>query len=515
MGTGKSTVGPVLANLLGLPFVDADTILASLAGASLPDLFRTHGEPHFRALERRFLEAQLADPSPRVVALGGGALLDRALRLRILQQGTLLALRASLPLLCRRLTADSSRPLLAGAPVEDTIRALLVQREDAYAEVHATLDVDELSLEQTAERLAHLACQADLLVAAGKRSYPIRITPSAPPLPDTLRALDPSSVLLVTDRNVAHHYAASFPAWMDRFTWNISTLEPGESSKNERSLGFLWRTLLRTGLDRRGLIVGLGGGVITDLAGLAAGTWLRGVRWLAVPSTLLGMVDAAIGGKTAIDLEDAKNVVGLIHQPSAVLAGVGLLATEPHRSLVSGLVEAVKTALIGDASLLEQIEEQRGALLARDPEVLAQVVRGSARVKAAVVSRDECEQGERRLLNLGHTLGHALEAAGGFARWTHGEAVALGTVAALRVGENLGFTEPGLARRVAGVLRGLGLPTELDEREVQEALPLLRHDKKREQEEVYFVAVERPGKARTERISLDRLSLEFLRATRG
>jgi 3-dehydroquinate synthetase len=193
---------------------------------------------------------------------------------------------------------------------------------------------------------------------------------------------------------------------------------------------------------------------------------------------------------------------------------VGLLATEPHRSLVSGLAEAVKTALIGDASLLEQIEDQQPALLARDPEALERVVRGAARVKAAVVSRDEHEQGERRLLNLGHTLGHALEAAGGFARWTHGEAVALGTVAALRVGENLGLTEPGLAHRVGRILRGLGLPAELDEREVQEALPLLRHDKKREREEVHFVAVERPGQARTERISLDRLSSEFLRAAR-
>jgi shikimate kinase/3-dehydroquinate synthase len=512
MGTGKSTAGPALAALLGLPFVDADTAIASLAGADLPDLFRTHGEPHFRALERRFLEAQLADPSPRVVALGGGALLDRTLRLRVLQQGTLLGLRASLPLLCRRLTADGSRPLLAGAPPEDTIRTLLAQREEAYAEVHGTLDVDGLSPQQVAKSLALLARQADLLVAAGKRSYPIRITRSAPPLPDTLRALAPTSALLVTDRNVAHHHASSFPGWMDRFTWNIATLEPGESEKNERTLGSLWQALLRAGLDRRGVIVGVGGGVVTDLAGLAAGTWLRGIRWLAVPSTLLGMVDAAIGGKTAIDLGDSKNMVGLIHQPSAVLAGVSLLATEPQRSLVSGLAEAVKTALIGDASLLKFLEKQQEALLARDPEALEVVIRGAARVKAAIVSRDEHEQGERRLLNLGHTLGHALEAHGGFDQWTHGEAVALGMVAALRVGENLGLTEPGLAHRVRGVLRGLGLPAELDKHEVQGALPLLQRDKKRERGEVHLVIVERPGKARTERISLERLETEFLHA---
>ncbi|MCS6900271.1 MAG: 3-dehydroquinate synthase [Myxococcales bacterium] len=512
MGTGKSTVGPVLAAHLGLPFVDADTAIASLAGTSLAELVRVHGEAHFRSLERRFLEEQLADPSPRVVALGGGALLDRSLRLQVLQQGTLLGLRASLSLLCRRLSTDASRPLLTGAPLESTIRGLLVLREDAYAEVHATLDVDHLSPEQAALRLAHLARQADLLVAAGKRSYPIRISRNVPSLSETLCSLSPTSTLLVTDRNVAHHYASSFPAWVDRFTWNTITLDPGESSKNEQTLGLLWRTLLRTGLDRRGLIVGIGGGVVTDLAGLAAGTWLRGIRWLAVPTTLLGMVDAAIGGKTAIDLEDGKNVVGLIHPPSAVLTGVGLLATEPQRGLVSGLAEAVKTALIGDASLLDLIEAQQEALLARNLEVLEGVVRGAARVKAAVVSRDEDEEGERRVLNLGHTLGHVLEVSGGFSRWTHGEAVALGMVAALRVGEAMGWTEPGLACRTEGILRGLGLPTVLDPGEVARALPLLSHDKKREQGEIHFVVVERPGAARTERITLDRLSAMFLRA---
>jgi 3-dehydroquinate synthase len=352
-------------------------------------------------------------------------------------------------------------------------------------------------------------------VAAGKRSYPVRITRGSPALAATLAELTPSSVLLVTDRNVARHHEATFPGWLEGHPWRQETLDPGEASKSEAGLGQLWRALLRAGVDRKGLVLAVGGGVVTDLAGLAAGTWLRGVRWVAAPSTLLGMVDAAVGGKTAIDLEEGKNVVGLFHQPSAVVMEIDLLATEPRRGLVSGLAEVVKTALIGDAALLTFLEEHHEALLARDPAALEFVVRSSVAVKAGIVSRDEQEQGERRLLNLGHTLGHALEAWGGFARWTHGEAVALGLVAALRVGAALGVTEPGLASRVERLLAVLGLPWRLEEQEVRAALPLLGHDKKRERGEVHLVLVERPGQARTQRIALDHLGERLIQASVG
>jgi shikimate kinase/3-dehydroquinate synthase len=267
-------------------------------------------------------------------------------------------------------------------------------------------------------------------------------------------------------------------------------------------------------LDRGALIVGVGGGVVTDLSGFVAGTWLRGIRWIAAPTSVLGMVDAAIGGKTGIDFGAGKNVLGAFHQPLAVCANVARTRTEPRRSFVSGLAEVVKSALVGDASLLSDLERDADAILAGEVEPLRRAVRAAAAVKASVVSRDEHEAGLRAILNLGHTLGHALESAGGFGRWFHGEAVSMGTVAALRVGVALGRTPAELPARVEALLARLALPVRLDRGEVEMSLPLLALDKKRSDDAVRFVFVEAPGKAGYTRISLSELGRLFVDACR-
>jgi 3-dehydroquinate synthetase len=218
------------------------------------------------------------------------------------------------------------------------------------------------------------------------------------------------------------------------------------------------------------------------------------------------MVDAAIGGKTAVDLGAGKNVIGAFHQPLAVHMPVTLLHTEPERSFRSGLAEVIKTALVGDAGLLRLLEEEHKAVLRREPEVMARVVRASAAVKVGVVSRDEKEQGERRLLNLGHTVGHALEALGRYERWTHGEAVALGMGVALRLGERWKITEHGLAERVERLLALLGLPWRVDPGELKAMLPLLQHDKKREQGSLHYVLVKHPGEALTQKVAVRELA---------
>lgn len=505
MGAGKSTVGAALAGRLRAPLVDTDALIRQVAGLSVAEIFRLHGEPFFRSLERRVVEEQLVDPSPRVVALGGGALLDRSLRLRALETGKLVWLRASAPELLRRLGGASGRPLLAGADAQAAALSLLTQREEGYAEAHLTLSTDGRPPEEIAEALVRELPGLDLAVAAGARSYPVSVLRGDAPLRSVLARLGPSSVVAVSDTNVAGHHEQAIRGWIAPHRGSLVLLDPGEPSKNLSTMGKLWGALSEAGVDRQGLVLGVGGGVVTDLAGFAASTWLRGVSWVAVPTSMLGMVDAAIGGKTAIDLGEAKNMVGAFHQPSAVLALPSMLKTEPERSFASGLAEVVKTALIGDAGLLSLLEEQTEAVLSRDLGVLERVVRGAAAVKVRVVSRDEREQGERRLLNLGHTLGHALEAQGGFARWTHGEAVALGTVAALRLGERLGVTEPGLTARVERLLERLGLPWRLSKGDIEAALPWLRHDKKRELERVRYVLVERPGVALVRLIALDEL----------
>ncbi len=521
MATGKSTVGQVAARQASLPFVDLDAEVERLSGFSVATLFRQQGEAAFRLVERRAVEAILADPSPRVVALGGGSLLDRSLRLRALDAATVVSLEAPLATLLDR-AGGSDRPLLGQEDPAARARDLLASREEAYAESHGSIATAGRPPEAVAADLLALAERADLVVAAGRRSYPVQVCADdhgfADRIAEQVARSRASRVVLVTDSTVARLFGASFSSWAPGAT--IEIIEPGELSKGIEGLGRLWGSLQRAGLDRQGLVVAVGGGVVTDLAGFAAATWQRGVRWLAVPTSLLGMVDAAIGGKTAIDLGEAKNVVGAFHQPLGVPIGVHFTRSEPARGFASGLGELVKSALVGDAALFSRIEELAPQLTARvrgeadamaDLD-LAELVRGAARVKTRIVSRDERDGGERLILNFGHTLGHAIEAHGGFGRWAHGEVVALGMVAALRVGERLGLTPVGLGERLTELLSSLGLPHRLERAEVAAALPWLAHDKKRESNKVRLVVLAGIGEAKVHQIPLDQLQRLYLEA---
>ena len=510
MGAGKSTVGRVAAGRAGVPFVDLDAEIERRAGATIAELFASRGEPAFRALEREVLTEQLADPSPRVVALGGGALLDRETRLTALERGTIITLQASAATLMSRAGRDGRRPLLAGGG-EPQVAALLAARAEGYAEAHARVDSSGPPTE-VATRVLEIWAGGDVAVALGHRSYSVRVRTDDRELGKVVDASGASRVLVITDGNVAPFVEADVREVLGSRLAAFHVIEPGERSKSIEGLLGGWMAARSAKLDRGALIVGIGGGVVTDLSGFVAGTWLRGIRWVAAPTSVLGMVDAAIGGKTGIDFGAAKNAIGAFHQPLAVCTNVARARTEPRRSFVSGLAEVVKSALVGDASLLGDLERDAEAILSGDLDALYRAIRAAAAVKASIVSRDEHEAGLRAVLNLGHTLGHALESAGGFGRWLHGEAVSLGTVAALRVGVELGRTPAGLPERVEALLARLGLPVHLDRAEVEAALPLLALDKKRSDDAVRFVFVTAPGKAEFAPISLVELGGRFLRA---
>jgi 3-dehydroquinate synthase len=240
------------------------------------------------------------------------------------------------------------------------------------------------------------------------------------------------------------------------------TVPSGEHHKSRERWARLTDALLEAGADRGTVIVAIGGGVTTDLAGFVAATFLRGVPWIAVPTTTLGMCDAAIGGKTGVDTPRGKNLVGAFHQPRAVVADPRVLTTLPDRIFREGLAEAVKHAAIADVDLFSWMESARDAILAREEAALDRLLRRSMAIKAAVVSADEHEGGQRAILNAGHTIGHAVEHASGY-RLAHGEAVAIGLVAEARLGERLDLTAAGTADRLATLLNGLGLPTLLPE----------------------------------------------------
>jgi len=278
---------------------------------------------------------------------------------------------------------------------------------------------------------------------------------------------------------------------------------PGESSKTLAQAGTLYDRLLEAEMDRGSVVIALGGGVVSDLAGFVAATYMRGIPWVAVPTTLLSQVDASVGGKTAVDHPLCKNLIGAFHQPSAVLADIETLRTLPDEELRTGLAEVVKHAMIRDANLFAALEAQADRLLARDSKVLEDIVTRNVEIKAEVVMADERESGLRRILNYGHTVGHALESlslkTAGLstaAALAHGRAVALGMMAEAQIAQRRGLVGQAIVERQKNLLQRFGLPVRLKAPDVKACLALVRHDKKAEAGRLRFVLPESIGSVR-------------------
>ncbi|HEX3775590.1 MAG TPA: iron-containing alcohol dehydrogenase, partial [Polyangiaceae bacterium] len=412
MATGKTTIGAAVARAAGRPFIDLDQLVEAEAGVGVEALFAARGEAAFRGIERTCLtrvldEAEGSTEAP-VIAVGGGALLARELRLRAIDECVVVTLEASPAELVRRAQKQGPRPLLAGADPDTRVRELLSQRARAYAEAHARISC-EAPLEQVAERVREVWLRDELAVAAGEASYAVQIGRGIVGERAAAHLGRSAVCVLVSDRNVAALHGRALERALSATNTRIIRIDfaPGEAHKNIASVESVWRAALEGSADRQATFVGFGGGVVTDMTGFAAATYMRGVRWICIPTTLLAMVDASVGGKTGVDLAEAKNAVGAFWQPSSVICDIDLLASEPQRGFVSGLAEVVKTALIGDPELFELLEENAERVKSRDSDLCAELVRRSVRVKARIVSFDERESGLRAVLNLGHTVGHA------------------------------------------------------------------------------------------------------------
>jgi shikimate kinase/3-dehydroquinate synthase len=514
MASGKSSVGKRVSELAGRPFVDLDSRIEARFGAPISRIFSEHGEAEFRKAEQEELGRVLSDPtdSAPVVAVGGGCLVRRALRLRAIDEAVVVSLLVSADEVVERVGEDTSRPNLAG----DTRRRaeeLLELRGAAYAEAHARLETRGASTQDVAQKALAVWRRDPLAVAAGDSSYAVDVGRGVGP-GRLLAACDPSTaILLISDQNVARLHAAPLEALLHGAKKRLvrHDFTPGEQNKNLGSVQAALEAALNGGIDRKSRLVAVGGGVTTDMTGFVAASYLRGVSWVGVPTTLLAMVDASVGGKTGVDLGSAKNAVGAFWQPTAVLCDVDYLKTEPERGYRSALAEVVKTAIIGDPQLFELLERESAGIVARDSDLLSDIVRRCIRVKARIVSADPREAGLRAVLNLGHTVGHAVEAQAGFERLTHGEAISLGLVAALRIGEKLGHTPRELADRTRRLLGALDLMTAIEDEPLTEAAELIGHDKKRAGSHVSFVFARALGDVIT--VPLDLAELREL--TRG
>ncbi|MBM4149319.1 MAG: 3-dehydroquinate synthase [Lentisphaerae bacterium] len=334
-------------------------------------------------------------------------------------------------------------------------------------------------------------------VELGDRSYDIRIGPGTRPETD-LAGTGARRVLLVSDANVhpLHGRAVEEHLRSTGAEVFVHTVPAGEESKCQDRLQGIYSAAVKAGLDRRSVIVALGGGVVGDLAGFAAATFLRGVRLLQIPTSLLAMVDSSVGGKTAIDLPEGKNLVGAFHQPVEVCIDLDTLKTLPEREYRSGLAEVVKYGVIWDGAFLDRLEAESGTMLRRDPAMLEDVVARCCRIKADIVGLDEQESGVRAILNFGHTFGHAIENVAGYGAMLHGEAVSAGMALALDLSVELRGFSAGDRDRVVGLLDSFGLPTKappgLEWGRVRKAMAV---DKKARASLPRFVLVDRMGQA--------------------
>jgi shikimate kinase / 3-dehydroquinate synthase len=510
MGSGKTTVGRVLAADLGYDFVDLDAAVEDAAGMTVAEIFAAEGEPGFRARERQALDAVLARQNV-VVATGGGTPCFGDALARMRRAGAVVALTAQFEQLQARVGDAATRPLWADAEVR--VRHVLAERMPVYRQAHFGVATDDLPIGAVVARiragLRTLAAVPDshransAVVALPQRSYPIVVAAGL-----LARAGEwvqahlggVRQVGVVTDDTVAELYLEPIRHSLAAQGVQVCTavIPAGEQSKTLATVGDVADTLIQGGLDRSSAIVALGGGVVGDLAGFVAATLFRGVRVVQVPTTLLAMIDSSIGGKTGVDVPAGKNLIGAFWQPELVLADTETLATLPAREIRAGFGELVKYGLLDS----EELFERCSSIAPTDPEL----IRRCAAYKAWVVARDEREQtGERALLNLGHTVGHAIEAEAGYGRLLHGECVALGLLATCRVSARLGLADPSLEDRVRRVLAGAGLDTDLTPWMRDEVLRRIGVDKKRVGRSVTFIALQGVGQPVLHPLELDEL----------
>ena len=329
-------------------------------------------------------------------------------------------------------------------------------------------------------------------VNLGTRSYSIVVEPGAlATVGARLHALGVGRrAALVTDAAIMRLHGGAVVASLKDAGFTVSVVEvpEGETAKTLAVAEHCWDRLMAAGLDRSSTVLGLGGGAVGDLAGFVAATYMRGVNFVTLPTTVLAQVDASIGGKTAIDHPKAKNLIGAFHQPRLVVVDPAVARTLPERDFRSGLAEIVKHGIVLERAYFDEVERDAARLLARELDVLDRVIGGSCRLKASVIERDPEEKSELRYaLNYGHTIGHALEAVTGFERWTHGEAVSLGIVAEARLARRLGLADDDTTARQERLLAAVGLPVRADRLDVDAVLTAITHDKKARDGRVPFV----------------------------
>jgi shikimate kinase/3-dehydroquinate synthase len=507
MGTGKSAVGAELARRLGLKFVETDAIIEKAANKGISRIFAEEGEGTFRCLERSVIQAVTLDED-QVISCGGGATIDRR-NLRLLRMACrVVLLKASPQIVYGRIKKSGSRPLALNLRTPEDVARLIDERRDAYAQYDLCVDTGACSVEETVETIA------EWVSSQTSDSETLRLELDSPlerysvvvgsgmlsQLGSEMCACGlEGKTMLFSNGTVDCLYGDRVRQSLSESGFRCSTflMPDGEEYKTLDTAVQAYHACNELGLDRRSAVVALGGGVVGDVAGFVAGTYMRGMSLVQVPTTLLAMVDSSVGGKTAVNMPFGKNMVGVFYQPRLVIADLDTLSTLTLRDYRAGMAELLKHGLILNPALLD--------FLTSRPEVLTSysqsrhmiwAVAHSCAVKADIVETDETEQGLREVLNAGHTVAHALELVAGYGRLRHGEAVALGIIAETDAANAVGIASDRCLDVVRTCFRplveGLSLP-DIDASSVCQAM---LSDKKKRGDTVFFSVVEEVGKVR-------------------
>jgi len=527
-GTGKSLVAREVARRLEWDFIDTDAEIVRQTKKPIEEIFKSEGEEKFRELEREVVKKACLK-SRRVIAIGGGAIVDPQNRTRLARKGFIVCLEARPETIYRRLFGEAEkggevRPLLKSPDSLGRIRRLKAQRQPHYDNVDRVVNTDGLTVEEVAGevvkswRLLRRSAprndkkgarndkkgargggeKAACRVKTATQSYPVFVGYG---LLDELgekakkAALSPVAVV-ISDENVWRLYGGRVKKVLKDagFTVHSLVVPPGEETKSLKTAQKIYDFMIKKRVERDDMLIALGGGMVGDLAGFVAATYLRGIPWLQVPTSLVAMVDASIGGKVGVNHPEGKNLIGAFYQPSLVLADTRALATLPERELTSGWAEVVKYGLIMDRELFEFLEENVSRLVKLEPEAVGRAVGRSASLKAEVVSQDEKERGRRTILNYGHTIAHGLEAATRYRRFLHGEAVAIGMMGAAKLSQRRGILSPAVVKRQRALLKKLGLPTAFGNISRDKIARAMEVDKKTRAREIRWVLLEDIGR---------------------
>src|SRR6266571_495761 len=522
-GSGKSTVGRILAQRLGVPLFDIDALIEQECGERIPSIFALHSENYFRACESRILAQVAQNQNGAIIATGGGIVLRPENRSLMAENGVRVFLSVDPETALRRLETQQAaaltqgelpeiRPLLVGSNPLATLETLLAARSAWYEEADLACSTHGKSAERVAQEIIaqligfgylhshasfsplvrhiHVGAGYDAVVDWGGLG---RLAQYLAPLQL------PARIFLITDSDVGDLYAQTIMRNLTHagFEPFLYTAPAGEASKSQSQLSAIYDWLIEHHAERREAIMALGGGVVGDMAGYAAATYLRGVPLVQVPTSLLAQVDAAIGGKTGVNHPRGKNLIGAFYHPRLVLVDPATLLTLPERERTEGWAEVVKYGIILDTKLIAQLEENADALREFNPppaSLLCQIVARCIALKAAIIEEDEREGGRRTILNYGHTVGHALENIAGYGELLHGEAVSLGMVLAATMACQAGmFPKSGLIRQNK-LLKALGLPVAYSGHvQIKDILSAIQLDKKVAHKQMRWVMPRRLG----------------------